>query len=499
MGEKHLIISDLGGIAAKNRANYVLVKVKADFPTPSGGIITLANDTMYEINGVIALGADRLVLGVNNFISGGNPLTDTISYTGSSPMITGVNKDFVFQKTGLTSTSSKIFDVIGDNTNKFKIEGIIINGGTALGEIKGGFLYQLIQGNLFIGLADGLNYTNDFRDVFIFDNFFDAFTGTATLITINNSATYGTISISRNVFNVVATQTALNIALGLVLDGGALMSENSFEGDGDHLIGINPSTEGWLIPVDANIGVTGLLRLDPFQLIDTTYSTTTDLLGLTTDVFLLSLPENHQELATVFKSGPIDCWVNHDQSGQDIVVCLADNNAPTGDEILGFGFTGKFTITNITYQGSNITRYEFDGKNGETAVDPFDLTRVFVGEMATFDSCTNASNDGTYIIVVVNDSGTKYVDVLNTNRTDGTDDETGSPGESYGGSVCWETIATAGTYQQITIPSVELPSDSDIRAGLRRGSTSGGNPTINIADESDIGGENDGWITPINY
>jgi len=46
------------------RENYVLVKSAADLPTPSGGTITLAPGTVYEINGSISV-SDKIDLNNN--------------------------------------------------------------------------------------------------------------------------------------------------------------------------------------------------------------------------------------------------------------------------------------------------------------------------------------------------------------------------------------------------------------------------------------------------
>lgn len=504
--QTYVRVSDIGTSTAKARTNHVLVKVKADLPAPSGGVITLADNTAYEINGTIALGTDRIATGVSNIIYGVDKSDDILTYTGTSNMISSTNKDIIVSKVTLVANGlgSKVFSLIGTGTGteRLEISECIIANSVNVGSVTGGFATIVFRNNLVTGCAQGFEVSGTNGDLFITDNPMEAFTGTAVAFTLADGAsTYHTVIISRNMFEMGSGQTALSIATAVDVTDGGIIAVNSFEGAGTYLSGIDAGTEGWLIAPLGNVGIAGKTFLPPFQLIDTTYSTTTDVLGLTTDVYTLAEPINYQPAATKFKSSEILAWVNHGQNGQQVVACLADNNAAVGDKILGFGFTGKFTISNINWQSGNTVRIEFDGKNGETTAEPFDLTRINVGETATFEGCTNATNDGTYIITAVNDAGTKYVEVSNANRTDATDDETLSPGEAYGGSIVWKVVTTAGVYEQITIPTVLLPANSDIRAGLRRGTTTGGNPTINIGntDTGVTATANDGWLTTINF
>lgn len=459
--------SATGGSVAGLRTNYVLVKSKSDFPSPSGGVITLADNTLYEINGAISLGTDRLVFGTNNYIMGGNPFEDIISYTGSLDMITGLNQDFVLQNITLTSASSHVLDITGGGNNKFKIESCIFNGGTAIGDIKGGFLYQIIQGCLFVGLADGLNYTGDSNDVFIFDNFFAAFTGSATLITINNTATYHTIFINRNMFESTASQTILDIALGLTLQGGGLISGNSFEGDGTFLAGIDASSIGWRIPPSSNIGLPGLLFVEPKVNADGPYSTTSITFAQTPeDTPFLGYSDYQPDGSQFAVAEKIE--LTHDQSGQTIAIDIYDTiNAKE----LGFGGPSKLDVDTIIWQSGNTIRYTFNGAP--------DLSEAIVKDTMHVDSATNVSNNGSFIIAAV-DNTAKWIEIINTSRTDATDNEASdSPAETWGGSVYYLTVTTGGVYEEIQIPRFHgVLENSNLRVRMRRVTDGGGNPAV---------------------
>ena len=73
----------------------------------------------------------------------------------------------------------------------------------------------------------------------------------------------------------------------------------------------------------------------------------------------------------------------------------------------------------IAFQSGNIIRYTFNGSP--------DLSSVSVGDALIVTTSTNTSNDGSFIVVTVNDSS-DFVEVINLDRSDNTDDEaTDSP------------------------------------------------------------------------
>ena len=79
-------------------------------------------------------------------------------------------------------------------------------------------------------------------------------------------------------------------------------------------------------------------------------------------------------------------------------------------------------VEDITFQSTfsigGIIRYTFNGTP--------DLSTIIKQNKLVVTGSTNASNDGTFTIIEIND-GSDYVDVYNSSRTDGTDDETTSP------------------------------------------------------------------------
>lgn len=76
-------------------------------------------------------------------------------------------------------------------------------------------------------------------------------------------------------------------------------------------------------------------------------------------------------------------------------------------------------VDTITFQSGNTIEYAFNGSP--------DLSTVSVGDALVVATATNSSNNGTFIVLAVDDSA-DTVDVLNLDREDNTDDEaTDSP------------------------------------------------------------------------
>lgn len=76
-----LLLTGAGGI------NAVAVKELADLPTPSGGDITLVNNTLYYILGEIDIGSNRIVCGVNTPIVGRQSRVDSIIGNNATELV----------------------------------------------------------------------------------------------------------------------------------------------------------------------------------------------------------------------------------------------------------------------------------------------------------------------------------------------------------------------------------------------------------------------------
>lgn len=104
----------------------VIVNEKSDLPTPSAGVITLLDDTRYEIRPIIDLVADRIEYGINSEIVGLNSSISGLLSTTSSPLITCNDQFLRLSRLNLTATNSTyLIDFTGSVTSTFIIERVV--------------------------------------------------------------------------------------------------------------------------------------------------------------------------------------------------------------------------------------------------------------------------------------------------------------------------------------------------------------------------------------
>ncbi|HEA29279.1 MAG TPA: hypothetical protein ENH91_04685 [Leeuwenhoekiella sp.] len=145
-----------GRMSSTKRDNYVLVKSQADFPNPVGNLITLDENTFYEINGTIALTSSIDLNGA--YISGLDASEDVLSFPGGT----------IFKGSGgsiryVTLTGAKAFEIEGPGiatNSSLLVQNTTISGMTnSVGTISnlGIFFGNVIQ---FINNTSGLTYSN---------------------------------------------------------------------------------------------------------------------------------------------------------------------------------------------------------------------------------------------------------------------------------------------------------------------------------------------------
>ena len=139
---------------AEKRDNYVLVKSQADLPPPSGSVITLDENTFYEINGTIALTASINLNGA--YISGLDATEDVLSYTGGT-VFSGSTGGSI---RNITITGARAFNISASVSESLLVQNTIVaNTTTSVGTIAnlGLFFGNIVQ---FLNNADGVTYTN---------------------------------------------------------------------------------------------------------------------------------------------------------------------------------------------------------------------------------------------------------------------------------------------------------------------------------------------------
>lgn len=321
------------------RNNYVLVKQKSDFPAAIGGIITLTNNTSYEINGEINLGTDRIALGDSNIIYGQDKSDDKLVYTGlASSMITSVNKNFSLRKLTLTASGvgGQVLNCSGDGSNRTEIAECVFVGCNQIGSITGGYTTITFRNNLCIANANGLFVTGVNDDMFVTDNLFESFAGPGTALSIQGTVSYHTILIDRNMWEIAPTQTALDIDPNITFTGGGFITNNSFEDGGTYLKGINANSSSWKIPSKSNIGIAGLFRTNRTIVLGTFSTTTSGVwVSVTQQVLTRQTIIDYEENATTLR-GSLTVGITHDVALGDVgyrLFNLTDGVVVPGSEV----------------------------------------------------------------------------------------------------------------------------------------------------------------------
>ncbi len=232
--------------SATQRDNYVLVKDVSDFPTPSGGVITLDENTYYEINGTITL---TTPINLNNsYISGLDANEDILTSAGT-----------VFS--GSTGGSIRNISITGGGTafnitggTSLLLQNTVIANMASVGTISNVGIYfsNIVQ---YVGNSTGITYSNIGNLLLSNQAWFNSNNGTfETFI-----GTFGLIQKVSGFSNVLAGRTGMNTTGITSITGDAVLSQVVFYGGGTYVNGSSPYT-GYNFTKDWTVNSTGIPR-----------------------------------------------------------------------------------------------------------------------------------------------------------------------------------------------------------------------------------------------
>lgn len=221
----------------EKRDNFVLVKSEADFPAPSGGVITLDANTYYEVNGTIVL---NNTIDLNNAYLSGLDANEDILFKTSGTIFTGNTGGSIRQITLLGGTtagsgSGTAFNITGTANQRLLLQNTIVANMANVGSISGLGLFfsNIVQ---YSGNSTGITYNNIGRLLLSNQGWFSGNSGTFETFT-------GTFSLIQKVsgFSTVdAGAIGINVSSNPSVGEGILLS-TLFTGDGTY---INKYTSG---------------------------------------------------------------------------------------------------------------------------------------------------------------------------------------------------------------------------------------------------------------
>jgi hypothetical protein len=137
----------------------VIISQESDFPTPVAGVITLADNTHYQIVNDITT-SNRFDIGDNCLVSGADQITIALTYTGIGVMYTATNSTFTIKNITSVCSSGQAFDISGSGTEVFQLIACDITCDT-LGTIANMAGIQ-IASHQFEITTDGLTFSGSF-------------------------------------------------------------------------------------------------------------------------------------------------------------------------------------------------------------------------------------------------------------------------------------------------------------------------------------------------
>lgn len=214
------------------RSNYVLVKSLSDLPAAAGGVITLAANTHYEINGTISTSNKIDLNGCS--VKGSDAVNDKLVYTGSGEFFTGANGGTLRFMT-LAAPAGKVFNINAAGAAKNMIvQNCYIASSLNVGNISGfgGTVY--FQTIAYQNNVNGVTFTDN-TNVLINSTLWDS----------NNQGTYEKFVGSFNVIQIIGgdrSTTLLNGAIALDISAVTTVTAANvkavlFVGTGTHVNG----------------------------------------------------------------------------------------------------------------------------------------------------------------------------------------------------------------------------------------------------------------------
>ncbi len=268
--------SDL--IASVSPTNEVIVNSLSDLPTPSGGIIALADNTRY-VFGTSLTFTDRIVCGAGTALQGLSSFITTLTYTGTGIFITTGGaltiKDLSFN----CATGDFFAQLSGHNFNFTNIQVVACNN---LGTITDSLGFQIMDA-LFSNVAvNGFTLSGN--------NAFAIFQ--TNIATINGGAFLDLGSSTINAFSV--TDSSVNLGVGTNFISGlpasgnvaagslATLLNNRITGSGTALSGVTEDDAQWQFSLNNVISDTrpdGLAYLSSPQTVTISAASTPVIIG----------------------------------------------------------------------------------------------------------------------------------------------------------------------------------------------------------------------------
>ena len=257
---------------------FVFVFSKLDLPTPSGGVITLANNYTYFITKTIDLTGDRIVAGVNSVIIGGSSENCILKSTGLSSSTALITSVYSLPIRNITITHGTALNLDGDGTTTaLDWFGVNFTDCATVGTIKD-YTNFVMSDSAFLN-SGNLTFDGTIGTIGMSNCLFDCATTSTALILPS------TLTVSRRFRVIYSSFIALSGETAISVDASATISSEryildtvNFSGGGTYTSGVtytdnkalfvncvgitNTSTKGFMYMLnnttDTSIGVSNV-------------------------------------------------------------------------------------------------------------------------------------------------------------------------------------------------------------------------------------------------
>lgn len=217
---------------------YVVVNTKADLPEAVSGVVTLEDDALYLLTGIIDMEGDRIVCGSNNTLVGGSANTCGLLFSGggSDTWITGTSS-LSLRYLQLIAETGTLFDLDNGGTDVLLWTGIRIINTPTIGTIQN---YQnVVWKDQIIFNSANLTLDGTFASFVAETALFDGRSGQTTIIVPSTATFTRRFRMLYTAFQVDSGETGINFSTSATIPDESYILDNvSFAGAGTYLSGL---------------------------------------------------------------------------------------------------------------------------------------------------------------------------------------------------------------------------------------------------------------------
>jgi len=248
---------EIGVIPTASTTKTVIVSEESDFPTPVGGVITLANDTDYLIVDDVST-SNSFAIGTSTVLRAASSQLIQLTYTGAGDMFTGTNPSFKIRDITVSCPNGNLFNVTSAAPSSIiQLIETNVQECETLGTISGAFIVRLT--NVAFEDIKTKGFTFSGSNLYFSMNTILAFIRTGILFDFGTS-TFRSMSISNGV--VEATGAGVTFMSGLASSGNivagglATVNNNKTFNVDTQLSGITSKDDRWEFNGNNNIADT---------------------------------------------------------------------------------------------------------------------------------------------------------------------------------------------------------------------------------------------------